>query len=190
MGLRIKRTLIKFFQWIASIISWLTISPLFFYITKRWNLIGKKIRVLLLLISPLFLTVYTILCFCGLDIYYAYHRKYRFTDTETLERITGIDYPNFKLVKYKKDKSSFLGDYNDLLIIEFNEIPSGRFYQQIDSLVATEDSGWFKHDNTYSYSKMWGNGLSAPEGEDDEDMSFSISFDKGSKQATLRYGAW
>lgn len=59
--------------------------------------------------------------------------------------------PNFKIVKYKKDKSSFLGDYNDLLIIEFDEIPSGRFYQQIDSLVATEDSGWFKHDNTYSY---------------------------------------
>lgn len=191
MGLRIRRTLKIILQWIASFISWLTISPLFFYITKRWNLIGKKIRVLLLLISPLFLIFYAILCFYGFNIYYDYHRKYRFTNTETIEKITGIDYPDFNIVKYNKDKSSFLGDYNDQLIIEFEKIPSDRFYQQIDSLVATEDSGWSKHDNTYSYSKMWGNGLPAPEGEDDEeDMSFSISFDKGSKQAILRYGAW
>lgn len=191
MGLRIRRTLIKFLQWIASIISWLTISPLFFYITKRWNLIGKKIRVLLLLISPLFLIVYAILCLYGLDIYYAYHRKYRFSDTETLERITGVHFPDFKVVEYKKDKNSFLGDYNDQLIIEFEEFPSEKFYTRIDSLIATEGSEWFEHENTYSYSKMWGNGLSAPKGEDDdEDMSFSISFDKGSKQAILRYGAW
>lgn len=191
MGLRIRRTLTIILQWLATIVSWLTISPLFFYITKRWNLIGKKIRVLLLLISPLFLIVYAILCLYGLDIYYAYHRKYRFTDTETLERITGIDYPDFKIVKYKKDKSSFLGDYNDMLVIEFDEIPSEGFYQRIDSLVTTEDSSWFKHDNTYSYSKMWGNGFPAPEGENnEEDMSFTISFDKGNKQAILRYGAW
>lgn len=191
MSLWIRRTIIKILQWIASFISWLTISPLFFYITKRWNLIGKKIRVVLLLISPLFLIVYAIIFFYSLDAYNSYHRKYRFTDTETLEKITGIDYPDFKIVEYKKDKSSFLGDYNDILIIEFEEIPSEEFYTRIDSLIATEDSEWFKHENTYSYSKMWGNGLPAPRREeDDEDMSFSISFDKGSKQATLRYGAW
>lgn len=37
---------------------------------------------------------------------------------------------------------------------------------------------------------MWGNGLSAPKGEDDnEDMSFSIRLEKGSKQVILDYGA-
>ncbi len=186
-----KQLLINILQWITSLISWLTISPLFYYITKKWNLIGKKIRILLLLISPLFLILYATFCFYCFNIYYDYHRKYRFTDTETIERITGIDYPDFKVLEYKKDKSSFLGDYNDQLVIEFEEVPSEKFYQQIDSMITTGGSDWFKHGNTYSYSKMWGNGLPAPEGEDnDEDMSFSISFDKGSRQATLKYGAW
>lgn len=78
-----------------------------------------------------------------------------------------------------------------MLVIEFEEIPSEGFYMRIDSMITAGDSDWFKHDNNYSYSKIWGNGFPAPEGEDnEEDMSFSISFDKGNKQATLRYGAW
>lgn len=53
------------------------------------------------------------------------------------------------------------------------------------------DSYWSKKEQHYSYSRMWGNGIPTPEGEnDEEDMTFNISLDKGSKQVTLTYGAW
>ena len=50
---------------------------------------------------------------------------------------------------------------------------------------------WSIVDDAYSYSKIWGNGLPAPNGEDDkEDMMFSISLSKGSRHATINYGVW
>lgn len=186
-----KRQAIIILKWIISIICWFTISPLFYYCASKYNLIGRKIKIPLLLISPMFLILYIVIFIYGLDAYSNFHRKYRFSNKETLERITGITYPDFKIVEYNKDKSSFLGDYNDRLTIEFIELPTDPFYMKIDSLIATNSSEWFKHENTYTYSKMWGNGLSAPKGEDDnEDMSFSIRLEKGSKQAILNYGAW
>lgn len=187
-----KLILIKLFQWAICLLSWLTISPVYYYLASRWKLIGKKLRIGLLIISPMFLILYAILCLWGLDTYYKYHRKHRFTDKEVLERITGVTYPAFKVIKYTKDnRTSFLGDYNDQLLIEFKEPPSTAFYQHLDSLAATGNSDWFIHDNIYSYSKVWGNGLPAPNGEDDEeDMMFRISLEKGSEQATIDYGAW
>lgn len=187
-----KRILIKLFQWVISLLCWLTISPIFYYLTDKWKLIGKKFRIGLLAISPMFLILYSIICFWGLDFYFGYQRKHRFDDKETLERITGVTYPDFKVIEYTKDsETSFLGDYNDRLLIEFKELPSATFYQYLDSLIATGDSDWSIVDDAYSYRKSWGNGLPAPNGEDDkEDMMFSISLSKGSRQATINYGVW
>lgn len=186
-----KNMLLKILQWLISLISWLMLSPLFYYLTWKWKLIGRKLRVALLLISPIFLGLYIILFAFGLDTYYNYHRKHRFADKAVLERITGITYPDFKVIEYTKGRTSFLGDYNDELIIEFEKMPSAVFYQFLDSLIAVTDSGWFIHDNIYSYNHTWGNGMPAPKGEDDEeDMMFSISFKKGSKRAIINYGAW
>ena len=186
-----KNILFKILQWIISLISWLTLSPLFYYLTWKWKLIGKKLRVTLLLISPIFLMIYIVLFVFGLYAYDSYQRKYRFTNKDTIERITGVTYPNFKIVEYTKGRTSFQGDYNDQLIIEFKETPSAAFYQKLDSLIAVEQSDWSKRDNVYSYSKMWVNGLPAPKGEDnEEDMTFSIEFDKGSKKAIIGYGTW
>ena len=139
----------------------------------------------------MFLILYAIIYFWGLETYYNYHRKHRFDDKEILERITGVTYPDFKVIEYTKGRTSFLGDYNDQLLIEFKELPSVAFYQYLDSLIVTGNSDWFIFDNVYSYSKIWGNGFPAPNGEDDEeDMMFSIRFGKGSRQATIGYGAW
>ena len=186
-----KQVLIKLLLCITSLLILLTISPLFYYLAYRWKLIGKKLRVFLLLISPMFLLLYAILGLYGLDTYFAYQRKYRFADKETLERITGVTYPDFEIVGYEKSNTSFLGDYTDQLTIEFEDTLSSRFYQTLDSLIATPQTNWSRYDNTYSYSIIWGNGFPAPTGEDDEeDMMFTIRFDKGSKQATIDYGAW
>ena len=164
-----KNMLLKILQWLISLISWLMLSPLFYYLTWKWKLIGRKLRVALLLISPIFLGLYIILFAFGLDTYYNYHRKHRFADKAVLERITGITYPDFKVIEYTEGRTSFLGDYNDELIIEFEKMPSAVFYQFLDSLIAVTDSGWFIHDNIYSYNHTWGNGMPAPKGEDDEE---------------------
>ncbi|MBR4065331.1 MAG: hypothetical protein IKJ97_01115 [Bacteroidaceae bacterium] len=48
-----------------------------------------------------------------------------------------------------------------------------------------------KHNDTYSFDTMWGNGLPAPEGEnEEEDMIFSLSVEKGSRTITVSFGAW
>lgn len=176
-------------QWLVSLFCWLTVSPLFCYLAGRWKLMGKKLRVCLMLISPLFLIVYFILYLLVWGEYSDYRREHRFADKEVLERITGVTYPDFKVVKYTEGQMSVLRDYRDELTIEFKEMPSSTFYQSLDSLVATDV--WFLHDNVYSFSAIWGNGFPAPQGEsEEEDMMFNIHIEKGSKQASISYGAW
>ena len=189
--MNMKQIIIKITQWITLILIWLIISPLFVYLAKRWNLIGKKIRILLLLISPLMLIVYFILFLLGLQGYDDYQRKYKFANNETVERITGVAFPELDIVEYKKDNRSFLGDYNDKLILEMEEELGELTYHYLDSIINAGNTEWSKHDDEYSYSIIWGNGFPAPKGEDDEeDMMFSLSTKKGSKIITIEYGAW
>ena len=100
--MNMKQIIIKITQWITLILIWLIISPLFVYLAKRWNLIGKKIRIPLLLISPLMLIVYFILFLLGLQGYDDYQRKYKFANNETVERITGVHFQNLTLLNTKK----------------------------------------------------------------------------------------
>lgn len=70
-------------------------------------------------------------------------------------------------------------------------MPMNDFYQVLDSLVNVDGSDWECRDGVYYYSRMWGNGLPAPEGEDDdEDMSLSVTIKRGEKRAEITYGAW
>ena len=120
-----------------------------------------------------------------------YMRRYRFDDSDTIERITGAPCPDFKVVEYEMGSSSFNGDYDDCLIVEFEQIPTKEFYQVLDSLVKAEGSYWNCNDGEYHYSRMWGNGMPAPEGEDDdEDMSLSVTIKRGEKIAEINFGAW
>lgn len=114
-------------------------------------------------------------------------RKHRFDDTKTLTRITEVEFPKFKVIEYEKGRTSFHGDYSDKLVLEFKEMPSEEFYAEI-----AESANWnIKNDSTYYYSRVWGNGLPAPPGEDDEeDMSLNIQIKRGDKRFYVSYGAW
>lgn len=183
--------LVKILQWLILLLSWLTISPLFIYLARKWLLIGKKVRILLLLISPLMLIVYFIIFLLALQEYDDYQRKYKFANNEAIERITGVAFPELDIVEYKKDNRGFLGDYNDKLILEMEEELSEATYHYLDSIIKSGNTKWFKHDDEYSYSIMWGNGLPAPKGErEDDDGMFSLSFKKGSKIINLSHGSW
>lgn len=182
-----KTLLVRTIQWLTLLLSWLTLSPLFFYLARRWQLIGKKVRMFLLLISPLMLIVYFIIFLLALQGYFDYQRKYRFADNEVIERITGIAFPEVDIIEYKKDNGGFLGDYNDELTLEMEDELS----DYLDSIISAGNTQWSKHDDEYSYSIIWGNGFLAPKGEDDEeDMMFSLSMKKGSKIVTLYSGSW
>ena len=186
-----KQIINKITQWLALLLSWLTISPLFVYLADGWNLIGKKVRILLLLISPLMLIVYFILFLLALQGCDDYRRKYRFANNEAIERLTGVAFPEVDIIDYKKDKRSFLGDYNDKLTLEMEDELSESTYHYLDSIINAGNTQWYKHGDEYSYSIMWGNGLPAPKGESEEDDGmFSLSFKKGSKIINLSHGSW
>lgn len=119
------------------------------------------------------------------------NNQYRFRDHHTIGRITGTSFPSFIVREYEEGTRSFTGDYKDILLIEFEEIPSDAFYKSLDSLINDPHSGWSVSDNQYSYSAIWGNGYPAPTGESDKDDIFlDIILTKGNKQAKIRYGAW
>ena len=104
-----KALLAQTIKWITLLLSWLTISPLFIYLARKWRLIGKKVRILLLLISPLMLIVYIIIYWVALDEYNAYQRKYRFANNEAIERITGVAFPKLDLIDCEQNYSGLGG---------------------------------------------------------------------------------
>lgn len=186
-----KATIVNIFHFILLLMSWLTISPLFYFLGRRWKSFKKGRGITLLLISPLFLVLYLFLTVWGSSEYYDYRRENRFADQKVLSRITEAPFPSFTKKQYIKGRTSFTGDYMDELLIEFKETPSDDFYQIIDSLINVPNSDWHRSNDGYWYSKIWGNDFPAPKGEDDEeDMTICIWITKGNKEAMIRYGAW
>ena len=186
-----KNILIKLFRAITLILTWVIFSPVFVYLAKRWGSIGKKLRTFLLLISPFMIVVYVLVCMAVYGVWSSYDRKYRFADNQAIERVTGVRFPKLKLVDYDKGGSSFTGDFNDCLTLEMQDELSEATYNFLDSLICSGNTEWKKRDGQYNYSIMWGNGMPAPEGEDDdEDIAFSLSFKEGSRTVVINYGYW
>ena len=176
---------------IACLISWLTISPLFYYLTRKWGIMKKWISILLLCISPLFIYIYFFIIACIYVGHIKYQLKHKFDDKAIVENIIGVPLPDYDITNREMGKISFNGDYEVELEIEFKELPSIHFFETLDSLATLKESDWNRKKDHYLYSKMWGNGIAVPNGVDDkEDMTFSIYIIKGNKQATINYGAW
>lgn len=171
---------------LCLILSWLTVSPLFYHLARKWNMTSTKLGIFLLLISPMFLTVYAFLFINAVGLYSMEQRKNRFASVEAVEKITGMTIPDFKVVRYLEGRTSFNGDYSDTLIIVFDSVPSESFYKRLNCFIASDSTGWTLDDEVYSFSTMWGNGFPSPKGEDvEEDMTFYIEFCKGSRIATI-----
>lgn len=177
-------------KWVILVLLWFTFSPLFYYLAWRWKMLNTVMRIVLLLFSPLFLCVVLILLLIlflnHMQKQYEYNRIYRFRDKERIERITKAKFPDFKVLEYRQGRRNFLGDYWDVLHLQFLEEPD---FRQLDSLVSIKE--WRFERNHYSFGRRWGNGFPAPDGEsEDEDRFFSISIEKGSSEAQIMYGVW
>lgn len=127
--------------------------------------------------------------FLGLYVYYEW--IWEEWPVERIERITGVKVPEFRIIERHEGKRHFTGDYLDTLIIEFESIPSDELFEEIDRMIASNDTKWEKSDRVYSYSTFWGNGTPAPEGENEaDDAIFKITLTKGSKYGEIEDGAW
>lgn len=105
--------------------------------------------------------------------------------TDRIERITGVRIPEYKVTKAFIGPTSFNGDFEDSLYIEFETLPSDELFEKMDSL------NWYREGDKYSFSTSWGNGSPAPEGEnDEEDRFFKIKLTKGEKTGIIVYGMW
>ena len=186
-----KSSLIKIIRWLTLLCSWLTLSPLFLYLARKWKMIGKKVSILLLMISPLMLIAYLIITLCTVYVYFEYIKGNRFADNEVIERITGVPFPELEIIDRGNGTRGIHGGYTDRLTLEMEENLSERTYHHLDSIIECNNTRWRKENDEYHFYALWGNGYPAPEGENEEDdVFFSLSMKKESKVVTIEYGAW
>ena len=148
---------------IALILSWVIFSPLFLFLTYRWKMLKKWLRWLLTVVSPFFIILYIVIV--GLYIFSIdltpRDDKY-FSNEKRLEKITGVRFKVKKVVDYRIiGKQNRLGDYMATTKVLLKRRPD---YSKLDSL--SKIGKWQKTDRGYHFSTIWGNGLDAPEGED------------------------
>ena len=143
-------------RWGVCLISWLTLSPLFYYFARRWHLMNMPLRIILVLVSPLFLCIYW-LAYClfylavmlesqpvastepteELICYVEEH----YSNPEVFEKSTGVRLPRFTVTSI--EAGDFYWGLDDTLEIEFDNVLSDEFYNYLDSLVEA-DGSWIK----------------------------------------------
>lgn len=129
-------------------------------------------------------------CVGGVD----YPLARRYSNNQRIENITGIPFPEFRIVEYRQSPTSFNGDFSDTLKLEMKEPMKDFAIQRLDSIIRTDTSkipDWMIWGDKYRFFKIWGNGKPAPKGEnDDEDMHFELLMEKNSRFVTIIFGYW
>ena len=186
-----------------SILLWLTISPLFLYSTRKWHQLNWPLRIILLLISPLFLCAYLcVLITVAIATAdpndwqdpegYRAHMEEHYSNPEAFEKSTGVRLPPFKVTEYEHGYVCWNGDFEDELTIEFDKPLSDKFYHYLDSLVEVDD-GWIKsipyHGYTCSSHIVVLNDSIVYEGITSDDQYFVLHIKYGETMATIIYGA-
>lgn len=167
--------------------SWLTLSPLLLIFDGQWKLLPKWLRIVLFVLSPMMLVVMAVAVFWGYDYFSEHYMQHHFVRRRVVENITGVRLPKYKVVKRWEEgsRASRFPDHSYDFTLEFKKMPDEDFYKKLDEHFDCFEPG------KYSYSAIWGNGIEAPKGESDEDdISFSIDIERGSKTFHIRVGEW
>ena len=179
------------FKWFTLIITWVTVSPLFLYLSYRWKMLRKWSRWLLTFVSPLFLIFYLII-FVFLTFWLKdskinpYRDDNYFSNVKRLERITGVKFEIRKVIEFEKETPSFTGDYSAKTTILLKKQPD---YQVLDSLV--RENKWSRYEDGYYFHKIWGNEIDAPEGENkDADRFITVRIAPKSDTLYVDSGVW
>ena len=116
----------KLVQWIIILICWFTLSPLFYYLAKKWKLLRTLWRAILLLISPLFWFLYAILFIMSIYLADDMQRRFQFMDHEEIAEITKSPFPSYMILYHHSGSGSFLGDHTDKKSFMFFRLQIGR----------------------------------------------------------------
>ena len=164
---------------IALFLSWFTLSPLMLILDGRWKLLPKWLRIVLFVVSPMMLIIVVVLALL-VQMDYSYYSRRHFVKSSVIENITGVSFPKYRVV----DRRSTWNSY-DNFTLEFKRMPDEAFYKELEEHFDCFEPG------EYSFSVIWGNGLEAPKGESNEDdFSFSIDLERGSKTFHIRVMEW
>ena len=185
-------------KWSILVLCWLLFSPSFYWLAGKWGMVSKVRRIWLSIFSPnMFILIWLLFLLFALFVWYMvmlYNSRDMvqiYEDSERLERITGVAFPEFKLMEYEKGEANFLGDYEDKFILEMEEELPEATYHYLDSIIECGDAHWDKDGERYWYRNIWGNGEPAPEGENSEyDRFMEIYLERGSRRVNLSWGMW
>ena len=172
---------------IVLILFWLTLSPLLLILDGRWKLLPKWLRIVLFVLSPMMLIVMAVASIFGYMYFSEYHMKHHFIKRRTIENITGVRLPRYKVVNRGETWRCFrpVPDQTYDCTLEFKRMPDDAFYKKLDEHFDCFEPG------KYSYSAIWGNGLEAPKGESDkDDIGFSIDIERDSNTCHVRVWTW
>lgn len=183
---------------IFSLLMWLTISPVFLISTRRWNQLNWPLRIILLLISPLFLCTY-LLIFSVITLrdvsnpekFHEYLFE-QYSNSEMFEQSTGVRLPPFKVTEHELPYyDSFRTEFEYNFTIEFDNPISNDFYQYLDSLVVVDDNWMISAPNQefeYAITIYTDRGkYSCKKGPFDY---FYIHIDEGETKATIHCGCF
>ncbi|MGL4518851.1 MAG: hypothetical protein ACRCUJ_03865 [Phocaeicola sp.] len=168
-------------------ISWLLFSPFYFWLSKIISKQSVYVRSIWTVLSPFALVL--------LFFYFRFEEMARYTSRSGIDRITEAELP----FKYIYDIDGFLNlslsDHTTTYHAYFMYTPSELAYTKLDSLCSVEQTNWSKtvteNKEIYFYSRVWGNGMQAPKGENEqEDRFLKISLVRGSKSVVIKIGSW
>ncbi|MBR1512999.1 MAG: hypothetical protein IJ622_01760 [Bacteroidales bacterium] len=182
-----KERIISVLKTITLVASWLTLSPLLLILDGRWKLLPKWLRIMFFVLSPMMLMVLALAAFWCHDYYFEHYLQHHFSRRRVIENITGVRLPRYKVVDRGEDWKCFgrFPEHAYDFTLEFRKMPDEDFYENLDEHFDCFEPG------KYSFSTIWGNGLEAPKGEsDDDDISFSIDVERGSKTFHIRVMEW
>ena len=181
------KSLQNIFKAVALLASWLTLSPLLLILDGRWKLLPKWLRIVLFVLSPIVLIILAVATLFGYDYFSEYHMQHHYVRRRVVENITGVKFPNYKVLSREEEWKCFSRSPEHIydFTLEFKKMPDEDFYEKLDEHFDCLEVG------KYSYSAIWGNGIEAPKGEsDDDDISFSVDIERGSKTFQIRVGRW
>ncbi len=150
----------------------------------------RVFRLLWRITKWLFATLVVLLIIIIGIVAYSFWKQDQWTP-DRVSRITGVEIPKYKIIEDNAGDIGFNDDYSDQLILEFKTIPSEELFDEIDRIISDGNADWKRDGKKYFFSKVWGNGLPAPRGENEnDDLFLNLSITRGEKVGTISYGAW
>jgi len=174
------------------VITWLTLSPLWFYLVKRWKIKDlcddSVARIAIMMISPLFIVLYFIIGVMLAFYVDDFSKKHYFNNKEKLEQISEVKLPKY-IVTELNENEHFNSSYR--LTFKFLSEPSDYMFDKIDKKIAAGSKDWSKSGNDSTFTTELGNGKPHPRSWDKNASQFIIfTITKGEKTGYLTFVEW